>query len=226
MYGEGYDYGPLFSNATGNIVGALPVGMDCLKNDEPCWYTSNNPTFREVWVVPTGRFLWNMAYIGTPCLLDGKVTANNGNEVIVINKSTRNAIPVKVKKDGGFSLLLAPGDYRVKFGAGYQDLNLLKGCHYKVDCNPENYINFTAYAEPVVRKDNIRVAVTAEGKGSHQFKALCFNGRVIEKDQTVKLTGAEKKKLYWNITITDPDKPWVFVIVPDNRVSLYSYHRN
>ncbi|MBN2294562.1 MAG: glycoside hydrolase family 9 protein [Pirellulales bacterium] len=66
MYGEGYDYPPLFAYCLKNVVGALPVGMDSMRNDEPYWPDSNYACFKEIWTAPTERFLWLMAYEPLP----------------------------------------------------------------------------------------------------------------------------------------------------------------
>ena len=65
MYGVGYNYSPLFVYCTRNIVGALPVGIDCYKNDEPFWHASAYATFREIWIEPVNRFVASVAtFIG------------------------------------------------------------------------------------------------------------------------------------------------------------------
>jgi hypothetical protein len=66
MYGEGYDYPPLFAYCLKNVVGALPVGVDSMRNDAPYWTNSNYATFKEIWTAPTERFLWLMAYQPLP----------------------------------------------------------------------------------------------------------------------------------------------------------------
>ena len=58
MYGEGYDYAPLYSAMSGHLVGALPVGIESHGNaDAPYWPASNFPNWKEVWVHPAARWL-------------------------------------------------------------------------------------------------------------------------------------------------------------------------
>ena len=57
MYGMGYDFAPHFAYCLKNIVGSLPVGMDCLTDDQPYWSATNNATHKEIWVEPVNRFL-------------------------------------------------------------------------------------------------------------------------------------------------------------------------
>lgn len=61
MYGVGYDYAPLYAYCTKNIVGALPVGMDCMTGDAPYWSSSNYATYKELWIEPVNRFMGGMA---------------------------------------------------------------------------------------------------------------------------------------------------------------------
>ena len=49
MYGEGYDYPPLFAYCLKNVVGALPVGVDSMRNDAPYWSNSDYATYKEIW---------------------------------------------------------------------------------------------------------------------------------------------------------------------------------
>jgi hypothetical protein len=57
MYGVGYDFAPLFATRLKNLVGALPVGMDCMSGDDPYWSSTNTATSKEIWVEPVSRFL-------------------------------------------------------------------------------------------------------------------------------------------------------------------------
>ena len=57
MYGEGYDFKPHFAYCLKDIVGSLPVGMDCMSGDMPHWCATNTATSKEIWVEPVNRFL-------------------------------------------------------------------------------------------------------------------------------------------------------------------------
>ncbi len=61
MYGVGYNFTPQFAYCTKNIVGSLPVGMDCMKNDEPYWHGSAYATSKEMWIAPVNRFMGAVA---------------------------------------------------------------------------------------------------------------------------------------------------------------------
>jgi hypothetical protein len=58
MWGEGYDFAPLYSVSVNDIVGALPVGMMTRDNaDAPYWPATNTYVFKEVWVHSSARWL-------------------------------------------------------------------------------------------------------------------------------------------------------------------------
>lgn len=64
MYGEGYNYHPLYVAFSLQMVGSLPVGIKTFKaSDEPYWPTINNAVFKEIWGHTTGKFLWVFADI-------------------------------------------------------------------------------------------------------------------------------------------------------------------
>jgi hypothetical protein len=57
MYGVGYDFAPQFATRLKDLVGSLPVGMDCMSGDKPYWSATNEATCKEIWVEPVSRFL-------------------------------------------------------------------------------------------------------------------------------------------------------------------------
>ncbi len=62
MWGEGYDYTPYYTAQSGDIVGALPVGIKAfLKEDQPYWSPTSTWNYKEVWIHPTAMWLWTMA---------------------------------------------------------------------------------------------------------------------------------------------------------------------
>lgn len=64
MYGEGYNYHPLYVAFSLQMIGSLPVGIKTYQNtDEPYWPTINNAVFKEIWGHTTGKYLWVLADI-------------------------------------------------------------------------------------------------------------------------------------------------------------------
>jgi hypothetical protein len=58
IYGEGHNYPQLNSFSSGEIVGAIPVGIRTLGNEDiPYWPQTNNACYKEVWVTSAGKWL-------------------------------------------------------------------------------------------------------------------------------------------------------------------------
>ncbi|MCC8198221.1 MAG: glycoside hydrolase family 9 protein [Tannerellaceae bacterium] len=58
IYGEGHRYPRLDNFSSGETVGAMPVGIRSLGNEDvPYWPTVNNATYKEVWVTSTGKWI-------------------------------------------------------------------------------------------------------------------------------------------------------------------------
>ena len=63
VYGEGYDYPLLYGAYAGNVVGAVPVGIETFENDdEPYFPMQSNCTYKEIWTHSTARL--------TSCVVD------------------------------------------------------------------------------------------------------------------------------------------------------------
>lgn len=58
IYGEGARYASLNNFSSGEIVGAMPVGIRSLgDSDEPYWPQINNACYKEVWLTSAGKWL-------------------------------------------------------------------------------------------------------------------------------------------------------------------------
>ena len=59
IFGEGYDYPPLYTPCSGHMVGGFPVGIRTRGNaDDPYWPATTCYNYKEVWVDPLSRWLW------------------------------------------------------------------------------------------------------------------------------------------------------------------------
>ena len=59
MYGEGYNYHPLYVAYSPQLIGSLPVGIKTKGDyDLPYWPTVNNAVFKEIWGHTTGKYLY------------------------------------------------------------------------------------------------------------------------------------------------------------------------
>lgn len=67
LYGEGHRYPSLNNFSSGELTGALPVGIRSLgDSDEPYWPQINNACYKEVWLTSAGKWLSLIAETETP----------------------------------------------------------------------------------------------------------------------------------------------------------------
>jgi len=64
IYGDGYDYPPLYGAYAGDVVGAVPVGIETFENDdEPYMPMQVNATYKEIWTHSTASVIWLLSKI-------------------------------------------------------------------------------------------------------------------------------------------------------------------
>lgn len=64
IYGDGYDYPPLYGAYAGDVVGAVPVGIETFENDdEPYMPMQVNATYKEIWTHTTASTIWLLSKI-------------------------------------------------------------------------------------------------------------------------------------------------------------------
>jgi Glycosyl hydrolase family 9/Cellulase N-terminal ig-like domain len=64
IYGEGYDYPNLYGGYLGDVVGAVPVGIETFENeDKPYMPMQVNATYKEVWTHSTASVMWLLSYL-------------------------------------------------------------------------------------------------------------------------------------------------------------------
>jgi hypothetical protein len=103
MCGEGYDYTPQYSAMSGNMVGALPVGIQtCMDRDVPYWPTSTCYVSKETWVFPPARWLWIMCdLVGEIQLADKADVKRKPIDLQVTQESTADGhVTIRAKVEG------------------------------------------------------------------------------------------------------------------------------
>lgn len=62
IYGDGSNYPPLYGAYAGDVVGAVPVGIETFENDdEPYMPMQVNATYKEIWTHSTAGVMWLLA---------------------------------------------------------------------------------------------------------------------------------------------------------------------
>ncbi|NLE37477.1 MAG: hypothetical protein GX621_05570, partial [Pirellulaceae bacterium] len=118
MWGEGHDFVPQYTAMSGNMVGALPVGIQTRENyDVPFWPTSTCYVAKETWVFPPARWLWIMEDLAALARADEKAG------------STRKPIELSVSRestpDGQVTIhAILQGKGRVRVAIRASNLNV------------------------------------------------------------------------------------------------------
>jgi hypothetical protein len=100
MYGEGYDFPPLYTPSSGDIAGALPVGIQTRgDNDVPYWPVQSTWTYKEVWVHPVSQWIGLMRDISLPVVKESKGAGTISFEVSK-RKSSKNDIIITAAIEG------------------------------------------------------------------------------------------------------------------------------
>lgn len=220
MYGEGYDWTPLYSVRSGQMVGALPVGIETRgMEDAPYWPTQICWTYKEVWTAPVGQWIWLMQDIAVPATVRGTVTPSNHQPVEFREKGSDQVMTTS-PIDGAFSLHLPEGRYDVRQGSVHTSLTVLPGAYYdSIDLRPEHVLDFKVSYQDLGQNE-IVVRVSAEGAGPHTFSIRSDNLSVQEQATLkVDLITGKVQQAVWHAHVLSADTPWVAVVVPDESLA-------
>jgi hypothetical protein len=218
MYGEGYDWTPLYSVRSGQMVGAIPVGIETKGVDDvPYWPTQICWTYKEVWVQPAGQWIWLMQDLGVPASVRGR--ANPGSREPVEFREQKSGQVISTTpdpSDGRFSLHLAEGHYEVRQGPVHTSLTVLPAGVYDIDLRGDRALDFKVAFQDVGHQEIILI-VSAEGTGLHSFTIRSHDLVLREKErQVIELTSAAPREALWHARVSSPDSPWVALVIPDD----------
>jgi hypothetical protein len=224
MYGEGYDWTPLYSVRSGQMVGALPVGIETKGYDDaPYWPTQICWTYKEVWTAPVGQWVWLMNDISVPATVRGIVDTGN-NDLIEFREisSGQKTTIAAASPDGTFSIHLPEGRYEVRHGSAHTTLTVLPGGVYSLDLSPRRVLDFKASYEDA-GDNGVTVRVSTNGAGDHTFSLRSDNLSLSDsRVQDVHLTIGGTKEIVWHARIVSRDTPWVALVVPDGDLNRRS----
>jgi hypothetical protein len=212
MYGEGYDFPPLYAPFPGNIVGALAVGLQTRgDNDVPYWPVQSTWTYKEVWVHPAARWIWLMRDLAGPALVEGNAEAPV--EFIPIGSAPQEPV-FAYPTNGQLRVFLPEGGYTVRSQRQERTMTLLPTGTYHLDLRPGRALDFEL--SKVLHKDGeVRVRLNARGEGVHRFSIRTDNLLVQDAAKELTLKRGRLGTLEWFGRITSPDVPWVAVVVAD-----------
>lgn len=213
MWGEGYDYAPQYTAMSGDIVGALPVGIQSHRNaDAPYWPTENCHNWKEVWVHPVGRWIWLLRDLAGPGEVGGAAPGPVGIREVTSGRMSQALPDVK----GNFHATLSAGEYELKAGARKRLLTVLAGETYAVDLSGDRALDMrlkNAAASP----SGVTVRVELTGTGEHTVELRTDNLAVDQALRKITLKPGVPQIIEWNARREAADAPWIAVAIPDHR---------
>ena len=223
MYGEGYDWTPLYSVRSGQIVGALPVGIETKGTaDAPYWPNQICWTYKEVWTQPVGEWIWLMNDLSGPAVVRGMVDTNGTSHVRFVNRATGKVIDATVDQaNGTFRAAVPQGQYTVESGAVRTSLTALSAGSYQLDLRREKAVDFSAGSKGLTSTE-VLLQVAAQGMGDHAFTVRVSNLELTGPNtKSVSLGEHSKNEITWHARVIDPASPWVAVIFPDGQLNQH-----
>jgi hypothetical protein len=216
MYGEGYDFTPLYTPSSGDIVGALPVGIETKdENDAPYWPVQSMWTYKEIWGHPVTNWIWLLKDIGGPAMVDGRASTS----VIFKEVDSKTVITVfPDKRTGRFKTTIPEGRYIVTSDGTTQTQTFLPGAFYHLECRLSFSLNYRI-THRVSADGEVTITLTALGSGGHHFNIRTDNLKIIDNLKTIMLKPGSSSGFKWKGHIESLDTPWVAVVVSDDNIS-------
>lgn len=217
MYGEGYDWGPLYSVRSGQMVGALPVGIETKGiADVPYWPNEVCWTYKEVWTQPAGEWIWLMRDLSGPAVVRGVADRGSSDTVEFLNPKTHTSFAAKLVADGSFRTTVPQGRYLITHGAARTTLTALAGGEYSVDLRGNQAATLAVSSMPGA-SGRFTLHAVAEGAGRHVLSLRTDNLQVVSDPTSVPVDlGARGRQVVtWQVRVLDPATPWVAVVLID-----------
>ncbi|MCK5705943.1 MAG: glycoside hydrolase family 9 protein, partial [Cyclobacteriaceae bacterium] len=216
MWGEGYDFPPLYTPLSGDMVGGLPVGIQTRgDHDVPYWPVQNSWTYKEIWGYPVTSWISLMRDLAGPALVEGfakseiEFNETTFDQTILVNPE------LNTEK---YRILLPQGTYQVRCGEIETTRTFLPGASYQLDLRIANALDFEV-TQTTSAKGEVTIELNAWGTGIHQFNVRTNNLSLRQIKQQLILKQGMKGTLKWSGHISLQDMPWIAVIVPDEDLS-------
>jgi hypothetical protein len=212
MWGEGYDFTPLYAPFPGDIVGALPVGIQTRgDNDVPYWPVQSTWTYKEVWSHPDCRWIWIMRDLAGPALIEGQ----SQSDVEFTEATTGQVITVPVESTTGhFRAMIPEGQYRINCRGGETTRTFLPAGTYFLDLRRGMTLDYQV-SHTTSAIGDVTIRVSAKGTGAHKFNIRSENLALSHPQSQIILKPGIPGVLEWRGRIISRETPWIAVAVPD-----------
>jgi len=217
MYGEGYDWTPLYSVRSGQMVGAIPVGIETKEyNDAPYWPTQICWTYKEVWSQPVGEWIWLMQDLHGSAVVEGDADAASAEPIEFRDQKTGRVTQVPIATaQSGFRVELPQGSYSVRQGAVHTTLTVLSGGTYHLALRGDRAFDFTVSTERATAGEVV-LRIHAEGAGVHTLEVRASNLEFKEPGtHKIELRPGHDADLIGHARVMNSSTPWVIVVIPD-----------
>jgi len=153
-------------------------------------------------------------------LLKGRIESRSRNNITILNKRTQMTEIIQPNNDGSFSTIVKPGEYCIKTGDISRDIVLLNGCNYTLNLNTEHYFTSELSVDSNSNEKNIvGIKLELKGKGKHKYKVLLNNCTSSVTEQSIELISNNSNVIEWKISVTNPSKPWIAVVIPNDDIN-------
>ena len=216
MYGEGYDWTPLYSVRSGQMVGAIPVGIETKGNaDVPYWPNQICWTYKEVWTQPAGEWIWLMRDLNGPAIISGVVDRGSTGAMTLLNTGTRANLRVPVAADGSFRATIPQGRYLATYRDAHTSFVALAAGADSIDLRRGHAVTFAASSESA-GSESVILRATVDGTGRHTFSVRADNLDLSDPESvSVDLANKGSRIVTWRARILDKSTPWVAVVLRD-----------
>ena len=212
MYGEGYDFVPLYSPSSGDMAGALPVGIQSREeNDAPYWPVQSTWTYKEVWVHPVARWIWLMKDLSGAADVQGQADG----PVLFREKNTGKEITLHPDRETGlFRSRLPEGRYTMVYPGGEQQQTLLPTQSYHFDLRANHALTMEISTEQ--RKDDLHIIVHLRGVGAHHLRLRTSNLAEGDLSADVQLKAGRTGLVEWHSRLLHKGERWIALVIPDD----------
>lgn len=172
MWGEGYDFPPLYTPLSGDMVGGLPVGIQTRgPEDISYWPVQNTWTYKEIWTFPVISWISLVRNFAGPALVEGFA------ETEVEFMATGTDQVIKVRPDplnDRFKVMLPQGNYRVRSGKAELHQIFLPASNYQLDLRPGKTTDIEI-SQTTSEKGEVSLLLTVRSSGRHRFSIRTDN---------------------------------------------------
>jgi len=219
IYGEGYDWTPLYSVRSGQMVGAIPVGIETKGNaDAPYWPNEICWTYKEVWTQPAGEWIWLMRDLSGPAILSGVVDRGSTGAVTLLNTDTQANLSAPIAADGSFRAAISQGRYLATYGDARTSFVALAGGVESINLRRGQAVTFAASSESA-GPESVILRATVDGAGRHTLSVRADNLDLSDTESvSVDLGNHGSQTVTWHARIRDKSTPWVAVVLRDGSI--------